>query len=409
MISTPSPTRPIPRRRGQGWTTCWVCHADQGPSEGLLCDRPRCTGTVCRRCRPRVDADTILWCPKHRPPTIIPRLLWKVRIDLHFPGRQDQPSAQDEAATFSATDFPLSYQRVVARHQLEESRWRVVAELRRFALWAASTPQPRLHPQSHPVATVLRYVHDLARTLVAHPDPRRRVTRPSTPATWLRRLSSAFPELFHVKVFTTYIAGLRTLAPAVSPYIQRGVQAQWTAATDHALTQARRSRTVLDAAVWLAMELQQRGLRPLAAARATLPQGERERRTVVVPQMTRMEVSVWECRILLDKDNPTGAVGATRRRWIPSTSAIDEVMRRLPLPYASLPDLLQRRRQLLQQQGIRQTYAARRDAAQTAEAKGQSLQQLLNHRPGSRATPGYAATTTATSLLQAMWQAHPEV
>ena len=341
------------------------------------------------------------------------------------PGRLDLPSATDERSTLDPASIPPTHLALASQHQLEESRWRVVYEIRRFALWAQLTSSPRLTPTTNVATTIAFYLHHLTRTLASHPEPRRRVTRPSTTATWFRRLAAGIPAVADVRrapLITRTLKGLQALAPAQSPYVLRNVSDRWQRATDAALQATTRSNTssvTLAAALWLALELQRQGLRPLAAVRATLPQARRLQRSVNLPLAARprptrrptrsapalaaqAQARVWEVSVLLDKDNSVGALAAPRRRWIASTPAVDRAMKALPLPYDRQSELIEARRSLLRQHDITQTYAARRDAAAAAEERSLPLTQLLNHRPGSRSTPVYAGTSTATALLQAL-------
>lgn len=297
-------------------------------------------------------------------------------------------------------------------------------DLRRLTIWTSH--QPNLTPTSDPDLVLLRFLHDTLRSLRNHPLPARAVARPSTVVTWARRLEAALPDLARStrrQPVLGYLQGVQAAAPALSPNVQRGVEEGWAAAIATAFRAATaRSATPIHAATWLTLTLQRLGMRPLAALRGSLPQAERLLRTVTLPtagrasdarttrsptRQTNRGTRLWQIKVLLDKHNRRGAVAAPVSRWILASPSIDAVMARLPVGYEDVAAVARMRAQLLAEQGVRQTYAARRDAAAQADARGLSPHEVLNHRPGSRSTPGYVGATTPVSVMQALMQAVP--
>ena len=341
-----------------------------------------------------------LWCPDHRPPSTVPRLNWRVNPLIFHPGRPDHPSEEVEARSQLPTTLPAHPLHVVGLAMLEESRWRIVLEVRRLTLWALR--HDHLTPTTDRHHALAAYIHDTVTSLRSHPSPNLRVTRPTTPDTWVRRLHTGVLELRHAAkwpVIHALLRGYHALAPAPSQQTQRGVAQEWQQAMDDVLRSFQRRPTTTLAALWLTLELQRSGFRPKTAVRGTLPQAQRERQRID-------GVYVWRISVTLDKDNPVGQLPAPRRRWIPSTTTTDRIMQHLP--YGSTQDDYERlkaaRRQVLAARGITQTYAARRDAAEAAERLDLPVAALLNHRPNSASTPGYANTATPTSLLRALMQ-----
>lgn len=288
---------------------------------------------------------------------------------------------------------------VAAQSQQERSRGRVVAEVRRFGSWVQAQPR-RVIRRRRTATIVAEYIHSTVRRLRLHPTPHRRALRPSTPASWLRRLADGLPAVRKVQRSSTLrqlLAGYRALAPAASASIERGNAERWREAarlTDRQVATTART-TTLRAALWLTIRLQLTGLRPMTAVRATLRHSRRER-------IRRNGKELWEVRTWLDKHNPTGAMTAWQRRWLPVDATSRRVMTHLPLPStaAAVRSLVDARRELLAKVGIRQTYSARRTVAEKAEQEGLDPAQVLAHRPGSKSTPGYTNTTTATALLE---------
>ena len=350
---------------------------------------------------------TTIWCPRHAPPPQrLPLVRWRVAATLRHPGRETDPTeAELEDRLPESCSLPTGPVQTAALAIQEESRWRVVLELRRLVAWLAmATTRRRFGPQSRPDAVIAAYMHEQVRALRAHPDPHRRVTRPTTPGGWLRRLAYGLPD--HSRLLqargaltTRLLAGYAALAPAPSTLVQRDVTAQWQAALDEAWEQFRRRQTRDHAALWLMLELARQGLRPRAAFRAVTTLGQRRQLTP-----TSKAPPVWELAVHVDKDNPLGRCPAVRRRWLPVVPLISTMMALLPVPVGDYNDLMELMRAALRRQGVRQVYAARRDAGASAEAAGHDAAALLNHRPGSRTTPVYTGTTTPTTLLQAMLQ-----
>jgi hypothetical protein len=115
----------------------------------------------------------------------------------------------------------------------------------------------------------------------------------------------------------------------------------------------------------------------------------------------RHDKQVWEIGVLIDKSNATARVQAWTRRWLPDTEHARRVMAMLPLPATAeaVTHLVDARRRLLRQVGIRQSYSARRTAATQADDEALDPGQVLGHRPGSASTPGYVGATTPAALL----------
>jgi len=318
---------------------------------------------------------------------------------IRHPGRPADPDETVETRhSLNPETLPKHHAQVASLGWQEPSRQRVVSELRRFARWVA-TRKPRLTPAANPRDVLPEYVHTLVRALSVHPEPRRRVTRPTTPQTWIKLLSMGLPALRgaeHWRESRSLMLGYQALAPAPSTSVQRDVQGQWLAARDAVQRQFAHCPTRLLAALWLALELGRQGLRPKAAARGAMAMSKRSLFEVPRPH----SVVVWRVEVRIDKDNKVGQIGAPRVRWIPRSKTVDLIMQHLP--YGNYQLLTAARKATLKAFGIRQTYAARRDAAAAAEASGRDVTALLNHRPGSRHTPGYAGTTTPTSLLLAL-------
>lgn len=390
-------------QQAAGWTVCWGCGAAQNPREGWLCDAARCRATICRRCAPQMTGDMTLWCAVHAPPARIPVLGWPVATTLWHRGRDSMPTAAREGASRLPVTLPASRGQVAALATTEETRSRTVAEVRRLARWASVRGAQMVAQRAEPATVLAEYTWDAVQAGAMHPDPRRRVTRPSTPRTWVRRLVAAVPVLRGAEraaAVTRLLRGLQALAPAASPLVQRGLESEWQRALDAAAEMVRaRGATPVAAATWLALELGRLGMRPKPAVRGAMAHSERVRRHVG-------GATVWEVRVQLDKDNPIGRVGAPRKRWLPSSALTEKVMQLLPVGDSDVPEVLATRKRLLRAQGVNQTYVARRDAAAAMEeAQGPAaVAALLNHRPGSAATPGYAGTTTPTQLLKAMMQ-----
>jgi hypothetical protein len=261
-------------------------------------------------------------------------------------------------------------------------------------------------PTSPPDVVIASFIHYQVRALRTHPDPRKRVTRPTTPATWLRRLASALPEqsrALHAPaaLTTRLLAGYAAMAPAPSTLVQRDVQQQWQAALDETWDRFRRDPSPLTAAVWVSLELMRQGFRPLAAFRAVTPVGRRRRL-----RPTKESSLVWQLEVLLDKDNPLGRCPAVRRRWLPDIPVISAMMAHLPIALSEFDTIRVMQHAVLRRHKISQLYAARRDAAVAAEQAGRDPAAVLNHRPGSRTTPVYTGTTTPTALLRAMLQSN---
>ena len=116
---------------------------------------------------------------------------------------------------------------------------------------------------------------------------------------------------------------------------------------------------------------------------------------------------VWEVRIHIDKDNAVGAVQAHRIRYLPASPFTNRVMQHLPYPsgVAAYRTLFAVRRALLRRHGVTQVMSARRDAAEAAMRLGMDPGTVLNHRPGSRSTPGYTRSLTTPALAVALMQA----
>ena len=192
------------------------------------------------------------------------------------------------------------------------------------------------------------------------------------------------------------LSGYRSLAPALSTSIERDNAALWCLAVKKAdaLIRPGRPLTRLHCALWLAVHLQVLGLRPLAAVRACLVQSQR---TLVKRQGQRR----WEVKVLIDKHNPTAAMQAPQRRWLPVTPTSQRVMAMLPYPATrlDLARLVDARKALLSSLGIRQTYSARRASAAQADEDLLDPGKILAHRPGSKSTPGYVGSATPAAAL----------
>ena len=392
--------------RRQGWTICFQCREPQTPdAEDALCDRPKCRLSLCRTCRPQAGRHSTVWCPSHRPPGPIPRLGWTLSPIFHRPGRDSTPDANREAAVHITSDLPPDFRRVASLSITEDFRWRVVLAARRLATWARSTPD--LTPTTDPIRALAHHVHHLVRCLSRHPIPMRRVQRPSTPETWVRLLSAGYHDQLAAaprhRMITSLMKGYHALAPGPTPTTTapRGLADQWQAAMDHLLTTFLQRPQPVTAAAWLALEMTRQGLRPKAAIRAAMTHSQRTRHTVQ-QRAGDARAEVFEIRVHIDKDNPLGKVSAWRRRWLPVTPMVVRIMRALPCD--EYQSIFRCRRDALLAHGVPQVYAGRRDAAARAEELEQPVEQLLNHRPGSKSTPGYTGSVTASSLLRAMLQ-----
>ena len=194
------------------------------------------------------------------------------------------------------------------------------------------------------------------------------------------------------------LRGYQALAPA-PPALERGREAQWTAASEAAARLAQQTTPPprIAAAVWLAIELGRQGMRPKAALRAAMGQSRR----------VRLPSGMWEVHVHLDKDNPVGAVPACRRRRLPAAMWIDRAMAALPLQDDEWTAAVAERRRLLLAEGVRTLYSARRDAGTAAERRGGTslAAAVLNHKPNSATTPIYTGTTTPTSTLHGLVRA----
>lgn len=318
---------------------------------------------------------------------------------LRHPGRPDEPDASaEDRDRLSITIIPQSHDQAAALSWLETTRWRVVSEVRRFATWA-TTRLPRLTPRACPRATLGEFVHTSLRALAVHPNRNRRVTRPTTPRTWVKLLALGLPTLSgaeHWREIAAQLTGYATLAPAPSTAIQRGVVDRWLAARDAVQSQFARTPKALVAAIWLSLELGRQGLRPKAAIRGAMSMARRTLIQLQKPSLT----SAWKVQVVLDKDNKAGQVAAPRVRYIAKAPIVDLIMEYLP--YDDYRRIRDARKKVLATFGVSQVYAARRDAAEMAEATGLNVAALLNHQPNSRHTPVYAGTNTPTSLCLAL-------
>lgn len=355
--------------------------------------------TVCNRCRPEVTTADTLWCPLHRPPHRIPFLHWLTSPLIQHPGRSDIPDVTVESRDRLSLDIiPHHHEQVASLTWLEQSRWRIVAEILRFTIWVKSR-RPPLDSQACPRATLCEYVHTLVRALSAHPLPHRRVTRPTTPRTWVKLLSLGIRKLAgaeHWREVKALLTGYAALAPAPSTGTLRGVSDRWMAARDAVQDRFKRAPSRRLAALWLSLELGRQGLRPKPAIRGCMGMSQRS-----LYQPTGVSSAlVWRVRVSLDKDNKVGGVPAPRVRYITKSPIVDQVMEFLP--FNDYLEVKEARKRILAVFGVSQVYSARRDAAEAAEASGLDVGALLNHRPGSRHTPGYAATATPTSLCLAL-------
>ena len=369
------------------------------PTSGWLCDAvfpTPCRTVLCNACHPG-GRDETLWCPRHAPIRVIPHLGWRVASRQLHPGRDHLPLQWEARSTLAASALPRHAEQVAALSQQERSRTRVQSEIARFSKWVSTVPSRKL--RRLPSAQILaQYVHAKVRELAHHPDLRRRVTRPGTPASWVRRLSDGVPKLQQAArsaAVRQLLTGYRALAPALSTSLERDNAGAWTKAVKMVdrLVAPGRPLDRQACALWLAVQLQVRGFRPLASIRASLPQSRRELRL-------RQGGQVWEVSVLIDKHNPTAAVQATQRRWLPVSPLSRRVMSLLPLParLGPITQLVAARRLLLSQCGIRQTYSARRTAAAQADEAELDPGQVLSHRPGSKSTPGYVGSTTPSAL-----------
>ena len=192
------------------------------------------------------------------------------------------------------------------------------------------------------------------------------------------------------------LTGYATLAPAPSSGIQRGVVDSWLAARDAIQAQFAKTPKPLLAAVWLSLELGRQGLRPKTAIRGAMSAARR----TLVQQRNPSTTTVWRVRIVLDKDNKAGQVPAPRVRYLARSTLVDLIFEYLPCD--AYDRIKAMRKQVLNTFGVTQVYAARRDAAAAAEEAGLDVAALLNHKPNSRHTPGYADTATPTSLCLAL-------
>lgn len=366
-----------------------------------MCDKPGCRGTVCATCRPLVRTTTTVWCPLHRPIATIPRLRWRVDRALLYPGRTDA-TVDETRSVIDPSTLPDDPFQVAAMAITEDHRWRCHGELRRLIAWVRLTRRRTLlNHSSEPSTVVMYFVHDMVKVLAAHPESHRRVTRPTTPRTWVRRLQAALPVLRAAAGLQRFLRGYQALAPAVATTTHRGQTEQWTQTLDDAADIFRKRPSPMTAALWLAIALGRQGIRPKAALRAT--RRPSERRLI----QTADHAPVWEVRIHIDKDNAVGAVQAHRIRYLPASPFTNRVMQHLPYPsgVAAYRTLFAVRRALLRRHGVTQVMSARRDAAEAAMRLGMDPGTVLNHRPGSRSTPGYTRSLTTPALAVALMQA----
>jgi hypothetical protein len=369
------------------WDLCSRClKPDYG--KGFLCDSPGCHFVLCTRCHP--SREHTLWCPKHQPIRILPVLGWVVPERFLHPGRHCLPTAVEERHTVE--EIPLTPAHVQALSILESSRTRAMAEVRRFAAWLSGSRLPLTSLK--PLELVQQFVHDQLRQLLRHTSASRRVSRPTTPAVWIRHLCSVFHRyLPPASAFRPYLAGLRTLAPAPPP-VEREVSVLWQRAITYTRARAVRSAGSqrLWVALWVVLSLQALGFRPLAALRGPLPQSRLTRQTT--PYLA------WEVAVHIDKDNKTGAVPAFRRRLLRVCPFLDSTRSLLPYPNdpASLTRLAAKRLQVKHRFGIRDLRSSRRDALVAAEARGIDAAAVANHRPNSKATAAYTGSLTSRRL-----------
>jgi len=294
-------------------------------------------------------------------------------------------------------DVPTAPAAVSSRATRDDTRTRVLTEAKHFATWLSRHPWGSDLTRVEPGRLVISFIHERLRRAIVRPV--RPVTRPSTPETWIRRLQAAFPSRLRraEPAFTRYIKGLYALAPA-PPLTERDVQPCWKAAQEDAFRKATRADSQMAAALWLIIAVQRKGLRPLPALRSVLPQAKRT--------WCDHELTV---RVLIDKDNPVGRIPAPRTRTVRVPPQMQSLLRRhLPIPNdrATLTQLAAKRAKLLRKHGLRDARSARRDAGAAAHAEEMDVGAVLNHRPGSAATPRYANSTTPAATVRALavWQ-----
>ena len=384
---------------------CHQCGVRTTPSTGWVCDHTyptACKAVVCPSCHP-AGLTATWWCQKHRPLLELPHVGWKVSAVYAHPGRDHVPDTAELRSAFDPATMPTSPQQVAALSIQERSRVRAQGELQRFKAWLLQQRHDQLRRRrNRPVRVLADYIHHQVRALMAHRSPARRVTRASTIKTWLRLLAAAVPALRKAvrhPDLAAQVRGYQALAPGLSQTVERGNADKWK----KALATARRTfertpQSPAAAAVVLMIVLQMLGMRPLAALRACLPQGVR---TLV--RGASGKPSRWQVDVLIDKHNQVGAMQAPQRRWLPVAPWLTRVMAALPVRVGSgqeIVALAKRRKDLLKEHGIAQTYSARRDAAAAADSDGQDVGDVLAHRPGSKTTPVYVGTTTTAKSLR---------
>lgn len=402
--------RPPRRLSDWGFEPCNLCSTPSSPESAVYCDWGGCIWTACRKCHPKMEKKT-LWCPQHRPPGRLPILGWQVAGYLWHPGRRTGLGSQEEVSDIQNSQSmvdgaadPL----VVAAQSLDETtRARAVAEAKRFRTWLQnissrkSTKAVKPSGEANGARFVMKYVHGrvLASRLLS---PRLQVNSPSTPKTWVRLLAIAYPGKVSEKErgLSALLKGYHALAPALR-LTERGVQESWDRALRRVWKEFETASTKegrrLAFALWLTLELQMSGLRPLAAARGSLPQATRVAKEVKGQKF-------FEVSILLDKDNVVGQVPAPRKRLIPWTEERAKGMALLPYPndQGAIKQLLQKRVAVLRAHGIKDARSSRRDALTAAEAAELDPGAVGNHRPGSASTPRYILSATSTAIQLAL-------
>ena len=305
----------------------------------------------------------------------------------------------EERATFNS-HLPPQIAQIQAHSELETSRRRVQADVAAFSEWVQAT---RPSKDLAPTRVLLDFVHARLLRLRNHPCPRRQVNRPTTVATWLRRLADAFGSKINLRgsEVSSYLTGLRAHAPAPPP-VERNNQEQWAAMLRYVQARFKGTSSRKSSRLWgallLSFHLQVQGFRPKAAMRGCLPQSRRERTSLNGEPAVRVEV-------ILDKDNKVGAVPASRRRLVVlPPQLLERLLHCLPYPNdkPALHLLTLLRTHVKQMHEVHDLRSSRRNAAESAEEMGLPAGPVLNHRPGSRSTANYTGSLTAPTLQQSL-------